>query len=137
MGVYNGTISTNKELIVWGLQPDGEQWPLNIVTDPIILNILSGIKTRKMAIIISQEGNKQALTHEYEHTRIEYNGQSASRRKIRNLIVLGRDIDLISTISSALNMINQISNVYALIIDKKDVVYTSKNLATKGTALII
>jgi len=136
-GVYNGIVNASGDLTTWGRQPDGQPWTIGIVNPNLSGKIFSYLSVTNMAVATSGNYEKFVMINgqKYSHTINPRTGLPVRGIKSVTIITLNAEIaDAMATpvtimgIRAGLDMINQIKDIEAIVIDDNDVIYTSKNL---------
>jgi len=139
-GVESGVVNASGDLTTWGLQPNGKQWTIAI-SDPNNSHLaFSYMEISDMAVATSGNYEKFAVIDgkKYSHTIDPRTGLPVSGIKSVTIITTNAEIaDAMATpvtimgINAGLDMINQMKNIEAVIIDDNDNLYTSKNINIK------
>jgi thiamine biosynthesis lipoprotein len=137
MGVTSGVVNASGDLAAWGYQPDGEPWTIGIVNPNAAGQIFSWLNVTNMALATSGNYEKYIIIDgkKYSHTIHPRTGLPVTGIKSVTIICPNAEIaDAMATpvmimgVQAGLDMINQINNVEAILIDDEDKVYTSQNL---------
>ncbi|MEP6750336.1 MAG: FAD:protein FMN transferase [Bacteroidota bacterium] len=137
MGVYSGIVNASGDLTTWGYQPDGKPWTIGIVNPNLSGKIFSYLSVTNMAVATSGNYEKFVMIngHKYSHTINPRTGLPVTGIKSVTIITPNAEIaDAMATpvaimgIRAGLDMINQINNMEAIVIDDDDVIYTTTNL---------
>ena len=137
MGVNSGVVNASGDLTAWGLQPNGKQWTVGIVDPNASNQAFSYLAISDMAIATSGNYEKFVMIDgkKYSHTIDPRTGLPVTGIKSVTIITPNAEIaDAMATpvtimgINAGLDMINQIKNIEAIIIDDNDKLYTSKNI---------
>ncbi|MDH7459905.1 FAD:protein FMN transferase [Chitinophagaceae bacterium 26-R-25] len=140
MGVYNGIVNASGDLTSWGRQPDGNLWTIGIVNPNLSGKIFSYMNVTDMAVATSGNYEKFIVVNgvKYSHTIDPRTGLPVKGIKSVTIITTNAEIaDAMATpvtimgVHAGLDMINQINNMEAIVIDDSDVIYTTKNLHFK------
>jgi len=139
-GVESGVVNASGDLITWGLQPNGKQWTIAI-SDPNNSNhAFSYMEISDMAVATSGNYEKFVVIggKKYSHTIDPHTGLPVSGIKSVTIITTNAELaDAMATpvtimgISAGMDMINQMKNIEAVIVDDDDNLYTSKNINIK------
>jgi thiamine biosynthesis lipoprotein len=138
LGVDSGIVNASGDLAVWGYQPDGAPWTIGIVNPNAKGQIFSYLKVGNMAVATSGNYEKYAMIggRKYSHTIDPRTGLPITGIKSVTIICPNAEFaDAIATpvmimgIQAGLDMINQLKNVEAILIDDDDHMYTSNNLS--------
>jgi thiamine biosynthesis lipoprotein len=139
-GVNSGVVNASGDLTTWGLQPDGKQWTIGIVDPNASAKVFSYLAISDMAVATSGNYEKYILVNgkKYSHTINPRTGLPVTGIKSVTIITTNAEIaDAMATpvtimgIEAGLDMINQMKNIEAIIIDDNDRLYTSKNINIK------
>ncbi len=136
-GVESGVVNASGDLTAWGLQPNGEKWTVGIANPDLSHQVFSYMNVTDMAIATSGNYEKFVMIDgkKYSHTIDPHTGLPVSGIKSVTIITTNAEIaDALATpvmimgIRFGLNMINQIKNVEAVIIDDDNRLYLSDNI---------
>jgi thiamine biosynthesis lipoprotein len=136
-GVESGIVNASGDLIVWGLQPGGEHWTIGIVNPNFAGKIFSYMQITNMAVATSGNYEKFIMIDgvKYSHTINPRTGLPI--RGIKSVTIISPNAEIadamatpvsIMGIKAGLEMINQIKDIEAIVIDYADRIYTTKNL---------
>jgi FAD:protein FMN transferase len=137
MGVDSGIVNASGDLAVWGDQPDGSPWTIGIVDPNARGQVFSWLNVTNMAVATSGNYEKYILVDgkRYSHTINPRTGLPVTGGKSVTIICPNAEFaDAIATpvmimgIGPGLDMINQLKNVEAIVIDDHDRLYHSSNL---------
>jgi thiamine biosynthesis lipoprotein len=137
MDVCNGIVNASGDLTTWGHQPDGKPWTIGIVDPNLSGKIFSYMTVTDMAVATSGNYEKFVLINgeKYSHTINPRTGLPVRGIKSVTVITPNAEIaDAMATpvtimgIRAGLDMINQIKDMEAIVIDDNDIIYTTKNL---------
>jgi len=137
MGVDSGIVNASGDLAVWGDQPDGSPWTIGIVDPNARGQVFSWLNVTNMAVATSGNYEKYILVDgkRYSHTINPRTGLPVTGIKSVTIICPNAEFaDAIATpvmimgIGPGLDMINQLKNVEAIVIDDHDRLYHSSNL---------
>jgi thiamine biosynthesis lipoprotein len=136
-GVKSGVVNASGDLTAWGLQPNGEKWSIGIANPDVPGDILSYMKITDMSVATSGNYEKFVVIDgkKYSHTINPRTGLPVSGIKSVTIITTNAEIaDALATpvtimgVRAGLDMINQLKDVEAVIIDDYNNVYTSTNI---------
>jgi thiamine biosynthesis lipoprotein len=139
-GVESGVVNASGDLTTWGKQPDGQNWTVGIVNPNEKGEAFSYLSFPNMAVATSGNYEKYVVIDgkKYSHTIDPRTGLPVTGIKSVTIITTNAEIaDAMATpviimgIRTGLDMINQIKNIEAVIIDDDDHVYTSDNINIK------
>jgi FAD:protein FMN transferase len=136
-GVKNGIVNASGDLATWGLQPNGQPWTIGIADPESKDKIFSYLNITDMAIATSGNYEKFILVNgrKYSHTINPKTGLPI--RGIKSVTIISPNAEIadamttpvmIMGITAGLDMINQIKNLEAIVVDDFDKIYTSKNI---------
>jgi FAD:protein FMN transferase len=140
LGVESGIVNASGDLTTWGLQPDGKQWTIAIADPNHAQAAFSYINISDMAVATSGNYEKFVMIggKKYSHTIDPRTGLPITGIKSVSIITTNAELaDAMATpvtimgINAGLDMINQLKNMEAIIIDDDDKLYTSKNIIIK------
>ncbi|MDB5006008.1 MAG: FAD:protein transferase [Mucilaginibacter sp.] len=139
-GVESGVVNASGDLSAWGLQPNGKEWTVGIANPNSSQEVFSYMAITDMAVATSGNYEKYVMIDgkKYSHTIDPRTGLPVNGIKSVTIITTNAEIaDAMATpvmimgINTGLDMINQIKNIEAVIIDDDDKMYTSKNINIK------
>ena len=136
-GVKSGIVNASGDLTAWGYQPDGQPWTIGIVNPNFAGKIFSYMNVTDVAVATSGNYEKFVLIDgvKYSHTIDPHTGLPV--RGIKSVTIISPNAEIadamatpvtIMGIKAGLDMINQIKDIEAIVIDDNDVIYTTKNL---------
>ncbi|SMO92569.1 thiamine biosynthesis lipoprotein [Flavobacterium nitrogenifigens] len=139
-GVQSGIINASGDLSAWGLQPDGRKWTIG-VADPDSPNAaFSYMEISNKAVATSGNYEKFVTINgkKYSHTIDPNTGLPITGIKSVTIIASNAEFaDAMATpiavmgIRAGLFLIDQIPDLYCIIIDEGNKIYTSKNINLK------
>jgi thiamine biosynthesis lipoprotein len=136
-GVKSGVVNASGDLCAWGYQPDGKPWTIGIVTPNEGHEVFSYLSITDLAVATSGNYEKYVMIDgkKYSHTIDPRTGLPVTGIKSVTIITTNAEIaDAMATpvavmgIYTGLDLINQMNNIEAIIIDDDDKMYTSKNI---------
>jgi thiamine biosynthesis lipoprotein len=136
-GVESGVVNASGDLTTWGLQPNGKQWTIGIVDPNSSHEVFSYLNISDMAVATSGNYEKYIMIDgkKYSHTINPRTGLPVTGIKSVTIITTNAEVaDAMATpvtimgINAGLDMINQMKNIEAVIIDDNDRMFTSKNI---------
>ncbi|WP_183574927.1 FAD:protein FMN transferase [Mucilaginibacter sp. X5P1] len=136
-GVESGVVNASGDLNTWGLQPNGKPWTVGIANPDSSSEIFSYINITDMAVATSGNYEKFIMVDgkKYSHTINPRTGLPVTGIKAVTIITTNAEIAdamatpvMIMEINAGLDMINQMKNIEAVIIDDNNKIYTSKNI---------
>lgn len=138
--VQNGIINASGDLSAWGLQPNGKRWTIG-VADPDSPNAaFSYMEISNKAVATSGNYEKFVTINgkKYSHTIDPKTGLPITGIKSVTIIASNAEFaDAMATpiavmgIKAGLYLIDQIPDLYCIIIDDNNKIYTSKNIRLK------
>ena len=137
MGVTSGVVNASGDLTAWGYQPDGEPWTIGIVNPNAAGQIFSYLNVTGLALATSGNYEKYVIIDgkRYSHTINPRTGLPVTGIKSVTILCPNAEIaDAMATpvmimgIRAGLDMINQMSDIEAILIDDDDIVYTSDHI---------
>ena len=137
VGATAGYVNASGDLIAWGTQPGGKPWTIGLTDPNNNSRTLARLPICDMAIATS--GNYEKFTiidgKRFSHTIDPRTGLPVSGIKSVSIICPMAELaDALATpvtvmgVKSGLNLINQLSQVEAIIIDDQDRLYTSNGI---------
>lgn len=139
-GVASGVVNASGDLTAWGVQPNGQKWTVGIANPDLAHEIFSYMAITDMAVATSGNYEKFAIINgkKYSHTINPHTGLPVTGIKSVTIITTNAEVaDAMATpvtimgINAGLDMINQMANIEAVIIDDNNKLYTSKNINLK------
>jgi len=139
-GVRSGIVNASGDLTTWGTQPGGMPWTIGIVNPNFSDKVFSYMNVTDMAVATSGNYEKFVMINgvKYSHTINPRTGLPI--RGIKSVTIISPNAEIadamatpvaIMGIRPGLDMINQIKNIEAIVIDDNDRIYTSNNLHFK------
>ncbi|TPG34782.1 FAD:protein FMN transferase [Flavobacterium pectinovorum] len=138
--VQSGIINASGDLCAWGLQPNGKKWTIG-VADPDAPNAaFSYMEISNKAVTTSGNYEKFVIINgkKYSHTIDPKTGLPITGIKSVTIIAPNAEFaDAMATpiavmgIKAGLFLIDQIPDLYCIIIDDNNKIYTSKNINLK------
>ncbi len=137
MGVESGIVNASGDLAAWGYQPDGKPWTIGIVDPNTKVQVFSYMNITNMAIATSGNYEKFIMVNgkKYSHTIDPRTGLPV--RGIKSVTIISPNAEIadamatpvmIMGIQAGLDMINQIKNIEAIIVDDNDTIYSSDHI---------
>lgn len=136
-GVKSGVVNASGDLTAWGLQPDGSKWTVGIVDPNASQNAFSQMAITGLAVATSGNYEKYVMINgkKYSHTINPRTGLPVSGIKSVTIITTNAEIaDAMATpvmimgTRAGLDLVNQMNDIEAVIIDDENRLYTSKNI---------
>ena len=137
LGVKSGVVNASGDLSTWGTQPDGSKWTLGIADPNSSDQVFSYMNVTDLAVATSGNYEKYVIIDgkRYSHTINPRTGLPVSGIKSVTIITTNAEIaDAMATpvmimgISAGLDLINQMKDIEAIIVDDYNHLYTSKNI---------
>ena len=137
MGVESGIVNASGDLTCWGYQPTGKPWTIGIVNPNAAGQVFSCMDVTNMAIATSGNYEKYIMVNgkKYSHTIDPRTGLPVTGIKSVTIITPNAEISdamatpvMIMGIKAGINMVNQIKDMEAILIDDQDKIYTSDNI---------
>lgn len=137
MGVESGIVNASGDMTTWGRQPNGQPWTIGIIDPNARGKIFSYMNITDMAVATSGNYEKYILINgkKYSHTINPKTGLPI--RGIKSVTIISRNAEIadamatpvmIMGIGPGLNMINQIKDIEAIVVDDNDKIFTSQNI---------
>ena len=136
-GVKSGIINASGDLTAWGFQPTGKPWTIGIANPNVPENAFSYLEISNKAIATS--GNYEKFVtikgNKYSHTIDPKTGLPITG--IKSVTVISNNAEFadamatpiaVMGIENGLFLVNQIPDLYCIIIDDKNKIHTSKNI---------
>lgn len=135
--VKSGIINASGDLTAWGLQPNGKPWTIGIANPNVPQNAFSYLEISDKAIATSGNYEKFVLIKgkKYSHTIDPKTGLPITG--IKSVTVISNNAEFadamatpiaVMGIKNGLFLVNQLPNLYCIIIDDNNKIYTSKNI---------
>lgn len=136
-GVTAGIINASGDLTTWGQQPNGKPWTIGIANPDFPQAAFSYVEISNKAVATSGNYEKFIMIggKKYSHTIDPKTGLPI--RGIKSVTVISNNAEFadamatpiaVMGIEAGLFMINQIPNLYCIIIDDNNKIFTSKNI---------
>lgn len=136
-GVQSGVVNASGDLTAWGLQPDGKPWTVGIANPDSSHDVFSYINITGLAVATSGNYEKFVTINgrRYSHTINPFTGLPVTGIKSVTIITTNAEIaDAMATpvmimgVRAGLDLIDQMRDIEAVIIDDDNRMYTSKNI---------
>lgn len=135
--VQSGIINASGDLTSWGLQPNGKQWTIGIANPDHPESAFSYLEISGKAVATSGNYEKYILINgkKYSHTIDPKTGLPITG--IKSVTVMSDNAEFadamatpiaVMGINAGLYLVNQIPDLYCIIIDDNNKIYTSKNI---------
>lgn len=137
MGTGSGLVNAAGDLTAWGYQPDGTPWTIGISNPDDPNKVVSLLNITDMSLATSGNYEKYVMIDgkKYSHTIDPRTGLPVTGIKSVTIICPNAEIaDAMATpvmimgIKAGMDMINQINQMEAIIIDDENKVYASDNI---------
>jgi thiamine biosynthesis lipoprotein len=137
MDADSGIVNASGDLAIWGYQPDGSPWTIGIVDPNVRGQVFSWLNVTNLAVATSGNYEKYILVNgkKYSHTINPRTGLPVTGIKSVTILCPNAEFaDAIATpvmimgIRAGIDMINQLKDVEAIVIDDNDHIYPSANL---------
>jgi thiamine biosynthesis lipoprotein len=139
-GVESGIVNASGDMTTWGLQPNGKPWTIGIADPDSKGKVFSCLNITDMAVATSGNYEKFIMVNgrKYSHTINPRTGLPISGIKSVTIISPNAEIaDAMATpvmimgIGAGLDMVNQINDLEAIVVDDHHKIFTSKNIHFK------
>ncbi|HTB26266.1 MAG TPA: FAD:protein FMN transferase [Puia sp.] len=136
-GVVSGIVNASGDMTTWGLQPNGKPWTIGIADPNLKERVFSYMNITDMAVATSGNYEKFIVVggKKYSHTINPKTGLPIRGIKSVTIISTNAEIaDALTTpvmimgVSAGLDMVNQMHDVEAIIINDEDLMYVSNNI---------
>jgi len=136
-GVESGVVNASGDLTTWGLMPDGNKWTIGIVNPEMASIVFSYMNVSGLSVATSGNYEKYIMIDgvKYSHTINPKTGLPVTGIKSVTIVSTNAEIaDAMATpvmimgIEAGLDMINQINDMEAIVIDDNNVLYATKNI---------
>ena len=137
LGVESGIVNASGDLTTWGLQPNGKPWTIGIANPNFSHELFSYLDVTNMAVATSGNYEKFVMINgkKYSHTIDPRTGLPVSGIKSVTIITLNAEIaDAMATpvmimgIKAGMNLINQMKDIEAIVVDDNNTIYASDNI---------
>ena len=140
-GAGSGIVNASGDMTTWGLQPSGGPWTIGIADPDSKEQVFSYMNITDMAVATSGNYEKFIMVNgrKYSHTINPKTGLPV--RGIKSVTIFSPNAEIADAMATpvmimgtvaGLDMINQINNLEAIIIDDEDKIYTTKNIHFKS-----
>lgn len=138
--VKSGIINASGDLCAWGLQPNEKQWTIGVANPDMPTSAFSYMEISNKAVATSGNYEKFVTINgkKYSHTIDPKTGLPITGIKSVTIIASNAEFaDAMATpiavmgIKAGLFLIDQIPDLYCIIIDDNNKIYTSKNINLK------
>jgi thiamine biosynthesis lipoprotein len=136
-GVVSGVVNASGDLTAWGYQPDGKKWTVGVANPDASNQVFSYLSISGLAVATSGNYEKFVIIDgkRYSHTINPRTGMPVAGIKSVTIITTNAEIaDAMATpvtimgVYAGLDLINQMNDIEAIIIDDDDNLYTSNNI---------
>lgn len=136
-GVESGVVNASGDLTTWGNLPNGDKWTIGIVSPEMASTTFSYMNISGLSVATSGNYEKFVVIDgkKYSHTINPKTGLPVSGIKSVTIVSTNAEIaDAMATpvmimgVEAGLNMINQINDIEAIVIDDNNTLYASKNI---------
>ena len=136
-GVQSGVVNASGDLTTWGTQANGDKWTIGIVHPELVSAIFSYMNISELSVATSGNYEKFIMIdgEKYSHTINPRTGLPVKGIKSVTIVSTNAEIaDAMATpvmimgIHAGLDMINQIKDIEAIVIDDENRLYTSHNI---------
>jgi thiamine biosynthesis lipoprotein len=137
LGADSGIVNASGDLTAWGFQPNGKPWTIGIANPDDTRQLFSYLDITNMALATSGNYEKYVLIggKKYSHTIDPRTGLPVTGIKSVTIISPNAEVaDAMATpvmimgIRAGLDMINQVKDIEAVIIDDDNKVFASNNI---------
>ncbi len=137
MGAESGVVNASGDMTAWGYQPNGEAWTIGIANPNAKQEIFSYMNITNLAVATSGNYEKYIMVNgkKYSHTIDPRTGLPV--RGIKSVTIISANAEIadamatpvmIMGIRAGLDLINQMNDIEAIIIDDDDKIYKSNNI---------
>ena len=136
-GVQNAVVNASGDLTTWGKMPNGEKWTIGIVHPEMANSVFSYMNVSGLSVATSGNYEKFIVIDgkKYSHTINPRTGLPVTGIKSVTIVSTNAEIaDAMATpvmimgIEAGLDMINQINDIEAIVIDDHNKLYATKNI---------
>ncbi len=136
-GVESGVVNASGDLTTWGTMPNGEKWTIGIVHPEMADKVFSYMNVSGLSVATSGNYEKFIMIDgvKYSHTINPKTGLPVTGIKSVTIVSTNAEVaDAMATpvmimgIEAGLDMINQIKDIEAIVIDDNNTLYATKNI---------
>jgi thiamine biosynthesis lipoprotein len=136
-GVESGVVNASGDLTTWGVMPNGEKWTIGIVHPEMADKVFSYMNVSGLSVATSGNYEKFIMIDgvKYSHTINPKTGLPVTGIKSVTIVSTNAEVaDAMATpvmimgIEAGLDMINQIKDIEAIVIDDNNTLYATKNI---------
>ena len=136
-GVKSGVVNASGDLTTWGTMPNGEKWTIGIVHPEMADKVFSYMNVSGLSVATSGNYEKYVVIDgkKYSHTINPKTGLPVTGIKSVTIVSINAEVaDAMATpvmimgIEAGLNMINQMNDIEAIVIDDYNTLYATKNI---------
>jgi thiamine biosynthesis lipoprotein len=142
LGAESGVVNASGDLITWGRQPNGNPWTIGIANPDLSNEVFAYLDVSDMAFATSGNYEKFIVIggKRYSHTIDPRTGLPV--HGIKSVTVITSNAELADAMTTpvmimgrmaGLNMINQMKDIAAIIIDDNNELYASNNIRLHKT----
>jgi thiamine biosynthesis lipoprotein len=137
VGVQNGVVNASGDLTTWGTQTNGEKWTIGIVHPEMAEHVFSYMRISGLSVATSGNYEKFVMIDgkKYSHTIHPKTGLPVTGIKSVTIVTTNAEVaDAMATpvmimgIHAGIDMINQMNDIEAIIIDENNRLYATKNI---------
>jgi thiamine biosynthesis lipoprotein len=137
LGVTSGVVNASGDLTAWGVQPDYKPWTIGIVNPNSAGSIFSFMNVSGLAVATSGNYEKYILIDGKKYSHTIHPGTGLPVAGIKSVTILCPNAEIadamatpvmIMGVRAGLDLINQMKDIEAIVIDDEDMVYTSDNI---------
>jgi FAD:protein FMN transferase len=136
-GAGSGVVNASGDMTTWGLQPNGDPWTIGIADPDSKGKAFSYLNITDMAVATSGNYEKFIMVNgrKYSHTINPKTGLPV--RGIKSVTILSPNAEIADAMATpvmimgilpGLDMVNQINNLEAIVIDDDNKIYSTKNI---------
>jgi FAD:protein FMN transferase len=137
MGSQSGIVNASGDMTTWGYQPNGKPWTIGIANPNAKQQVFSYMNITNMAVATSGNYEKYIMVNgkKYSHTIDPRTGLPI--RGIKSVTIISPNTEIadamatpvmIMGIQAGLDLINQMKDIEAIIIDDNDKIYKSDHI---------
>ena len=136
-GVTSAVVNASGDLTTWGTQPNGDKWTIGIVHPEMADTVFSYMSISGLSVATSGNYEKFIIIDgkKYSHTINPKTGLPVTGIKSVTIVSTNAEVaDAMATpvmimgIHAGLDMINQITDIEAIVIDDDNKLYATKNI---------
>ncbi len=140
IGIENGVVNASGDLIAWGLDQEGQKWPISIADPKNIDSAIAEFDIGENAVVTSGDYEKYLLIDGIRHAHIIHPKTGYPTTGIKSATVICPNPELGDALATAIfvlglekgiGLINQLKGIECIVITDKDEIITSNEVSTR------